>query len=131
MACTCVLLNSGDWPFPKNDGGTTILFRGTVTARSTIPSTKTHKRYSASFRVHEWWRGPVSTTVRVNVTMSASSGDCLADGMRYEVGETYLVYAHKETSDYEDIVACVPVGLVNRLPKVMQALGTGHKPAVK
>lgn len=132
-ACSCVLTDPSDWPFPKEDGHS-ILFRGKLASRRPLPSVTGHKRYSATFNVHEYWRGAVSATVTIKVVISIGSGDCLQEGPGYLVGQEYLVYAYKNPtepdSSYKDNAACVPVGLVKDFPKVMKALGTGRKPAV-
>jgi hypothetical protein len=128
-ACSCVT-DSSDWPFPKEDGNA-ILFRGTVTSRKALPRPN---RYAATFNAHEYWRGIVPATISIEVQTSIGGGDCMQDGPGYLAGEEYLVYAYKPRSEpnapYHNIAACVPVGPVKDLPKVVKALGPGRKPAV-
>jgi hypothetical protein len=131
IACTCVLDDASDWPFPKEDGRS-ILFRGTVQSRKPLPPVTGHKRYAAAFRVHEYWRSKVSVSVTIVVKMTMGGGDCLQGGPGYLVGEDYLVYAYQEKGGelYFDNAACVPVGESRNLSKVIEALGSGRKPAV-
>ena len=82
--------------------GVSIVFRGTAIERKALPQRsemRGRRRYSITFRVDEYWKGPVGRNV---ILYGVDNGtDCLGDG-GYEVGRNYLVYASER--EVKDIV---------------------------
>jgi len=71
------------------------VFRGTVVARKALPQRfemRGRARYAITFRVDEFWKGPVGRSVVIHAVEAGT--DCLGDGA-YEVGKNYLVYANE------------------------------------
>jgi hypothetical protein len=128
VACSCVTVGPAEWPFP-DDGGKGMLFRGTAREIRELASENGRRRFAVTFGIHEYWRGKVGRQVTVEVTLSGFGGDCLPLELGYRKGVAYLVYA-SAVAPHVEWGACVPVGEVARLPKVMEALGRGRKPAV-
>ena len=83
---------------PPADYGASVIFRGTVTEKKTLPvrpEMPRRGRYAITFRVDEYWKGPRQLTI---VIYGLDDGtDCLG-GSSYEVGQNYLVFASQEPS---------------------------------
>ncbi len=129
-----------------------VVFRGTVLQRKTLPQRiemRGRGRYAVTFRVDEFWKGPVGRNVIVYVVDDGT--DCLGDG-GYEVGNNYLVYAGE--GDVRDVIleggffwygwtdvlpkgtkmlmsgtACTLGGETSSVRKAIRELGKGRMPA--
>lgn len=152
LAQPCVCVND-----PKSEGkdamdSASLVFRGTVIARSALPphpQMRGRSRYAITFRVDEYWKGSPSSTVTIykpNAGIDCDSGDY------HEVGKNYLVYADQveardaKADDYfmygwSDVLpsetkiligvdACAPSGETTekRVRKALRQLGKGHIP---
>src|ERR1700733_7994977 len=80
LPCTCVSST-----MPPADYGASVIFRGTVTEKKTLPvrpEMPRRGRYAITFRVDEYWKGPRQLTI---VIYGLDDGtDCLG-GSSYEV----------------------------------------------
>lgn len=127
-----------------------MVFRGRVIERKTLPVHRDMRgrgRYAITFRVDEYWKGPVPSTITIYGMDDGT--DCLGGGF-YRVGQSYLVYAGEGTSkdvkleDYfwygwTDVLAegtkmlfprltCTPGGEVSKVGAALRELGKGMRP---
>jgi hypothetical protein len=150
LPCTCVVAANSNAKTAMVD--VSIVFRGTVLERKALPQRsemRGRRRYAITFRVDEYWKGPVGRTV---IIYGVDNGtDCLGDG-GYEVGRNYLVYvAEEEVKDivmedgffwygWTDVLlegtkmlvprtACEPGGETSAVRKAIRELGKGRMPA--
>lgn len=127
----------------------TLVFRGTVIERKTLPQRdemKGRQRYATTFRIDEYWKGSPGATA---VIYGMDDGtDCLGDG-GYTAGKNYLVYAAETDSTdvildeyfwygWTDIrpkgtkmlipqLACMPGGETSTVRKAIRKLGKGRR----
>jgi hypothetical protein len=144
--CSCVSLTKS-----PADYGASVVFRGTVTEKKTLPvraEMPRRGRYAITFRVNQYWKGPKQTTV---ILYGLDDGpDCLG-GSSYQVGTEYLVFADEAPSQdvflernfwygWTDIIpngtpmlmdaSCAPKGKVSErfVRDAIKRLGKGHSP---
>lgn len=151
LPCTCVVPLKSDARTAMNDVSISIVFRGTVLNRQTLPrrvEMRGRGRYAITFHVDEYWKGAPEPSV---ILYGLDSGtDCLGDG-GYEIGKNYLVYASEQ--NVKDVImengyfwygwtdvlpdgtkmlvpetACLPGGETSAVRKAIRKLGKGRIP---
>jgi hypothetical protein len=149
FACTCVTSQNQETDIAPAKKISSVVFRGTVLNRVILPERRDGRRgnrYEFTFRVDEYWKGPVGQTVTI-YGMDAGT-DCL--GANYEVGKNYLVFA--QDSEVRDvflgetlwygwtdllpqgtrmlaaIAACMPGGESPAVRSALKKLGKGRIP---
>ena len=93
-----------------------IVFRGKLVA---------HETGSAVFGVHEYWKGNLKRSVKVEWRLG-DRGDC--NGFRHndlKVGNELLVFATKGRDGVYRTNICLPTQLVAKAAKVLHDLGPG------
>ena len=79
-------------------GEASIVFRGSVLDRKTLPlhpDMRGRGRYATTFRVDEYWKGPVPRTITI---YGMDDGTDCQGGSFFQVGKSYLVYAGEGAS---------------------------------
>ena len=117
-ACVCALGVTTQEAISRSD----IVFRGEIVA---------HEWGSAVFRVHEYWKGNLKRTVKVQ-WRHQTGGDC--NGFSHDqlkIGNELLVFATKRRFGGYRTSICLPTKLVAKATKVLDDLGPGNPPAQK
>ena len=135
------------------DYGASVVFRGTVTEKKTLPvrpEMPRRGRYAITFRVGEYWKGSRQATIVVYGLDDGS--DCLG-GSGFEVRKDYLIFASEQPSQdvflpggttlwygWTDVVAkgtpmfvptaCAPSGETSKIfvMNALSRLGKGSPP---
>lgn len=120
LACTCVPLPQPEQAFSE----ATLVFSGTVVGFSDADSTDF--MMFVNFEVRRVWKGPANGHQEVQTAGYEGVPNTAACGYPFQVGETYLVYAHAYGPDGEiEASTCTRTRLVADASEDLAFLGEG------